>query len=259
MLIMGLLVIAYGLAQLQSSARNAGRIDFVGQTVLFITKPASINLGNALDGNARFWSTVFKTAEIRAENERLKSLEASWRQYQEAVDSLESQLNNVRRTVGLNAVKGKVKIAADIIAFDPVTSRITLSAGSRQGVEPGQAVVATAGLVGQIQSVDRNNSQALLVSSPVLRIGAMIGGQPPVTGLIRGQGPRRLVFELIESSRTYNQGELVVTSIHSERTPPNIPIGIVLSQEPAQEYGIARIVVAPTVEISEVREVFILK
>lgn len=253
------MVIAYGLAQVQSSARNGGRIDLVGQLVLSITRPASVSLGNALDANARFWATVSQTERVRAENQRLRALESSWKQYQEAVDSLESQLSNVRKTLGLQAVKGKEKIAADIIAFDPVTSRITLSAGSNQGVEPGQAVVATSGLVGQIQSVDGKHSQALLVSSPVLRIGAMIAGQPPVTGLIRGQGPRRLVFELVESSRTYNQGEIVVTSIHSERTPPNIPIGIVVSQEPAQEYGIARIIVAPTVEISEVREVFILK
>ena len=185
----------------------------------------------------------------------MRSLEASWRQYQEAVDSLENQLTEVRRTVGLRTISGKEKVAADIVAYDPVTSRITLNVGSRSGVVAGQAVVCGMGLVGQIQSADPSHSQALLVTSPVLRIGAMIQGTTPVTGLIRGQGPRRLVFELLESSRTYNQGELVVTSIHSERTPPGIPIGIVVQQEPAQEYGIARVIVAPTIDIAQIREV----
>lgn len=252
-------MVAYGLAQLQTSFRKSGRIDFVGQAVLSLTAPVSSQLGRTLDANSRFWSSVWKTEGLRAENQRLKSLEASWRQYQEAVDSLETQLDEVRRTVGLRAISGKEKVAADVIAYDPVTSRITLNIGTRSGVVAGQAVVCGMGLVGQIQSADPTHSQALLVTSPVLRIGAMIQGTTPVTGLIRGQGPRRLVFELLESSRPYNQGELVVTSIHSERTPPGIPIGIVVQQEPAQEYGIARVIVAPTIDIAQIREVFVLK
>lgn len=249
----------YGLAQVQNSARSSGKIDILGRSVLATTEPVSTSIGSLLDSNSRFWQSVSQTERLRAENDRLKKLEASWHLYQAAVDSLSSQLEQVRRTVKLPSLQGKQKVAADIVAFDPVTSRITLNVGTRQGITPGQAVVAGTGLVGQIQSVAPMRSQALLVSSPILRIGAMIAGDPPVTGLLRGQGPRRLIFELVDSSRTYNQGELVVTSIHSERTPPGIPIGIVVSQEPAQEYGIARIVVAPTTEISQIREVFVLK
>ncbi len=255
----GLVGLSLAFARLQNGERSAGRIDPIGRTVLAVTSPVSVQLGRLLDLNGRFWSSVWESESLRRDNMRLRSMSKSWEQYQETVESLESQLNHLRGTIGMAALSGRKKVPADIISFDPVTSRVTLNAGSSQGITAGQAVVTGDGLVGQIQSVDRNRSQALLVSSPVLRLGAMIAGDPPVTGLMRGQGPRRLVFEIVESSRVFKQGELVVTSLHSERTPPNIPIGIVLNQEPAQEYGITRIIVIPTVDVGSIREVFVIQ
>lgn len=255
----GLAAVGLVLARFQNNSRADGQIDPVGRLVLAITTPISAPMGNALDNNSRFWSAVFQSESLRRENSRLKSQEQSWRQYREIVSSLETQLDQLRKTVALDPIKTRAKVAADIITFDPVTSRITLDIGTNQGIKPGQAVVTGTGIVGQIQTVDATRSQALLISSPVLRLGAMINGDPPIAGLIRGQGPRRLVFEIVESSRVFKQGELVVTSVHSERTPANIPIGIVLAQEPAQEYGITRIIVVPTVDVAKVREVFVLK
>lgn len=254
-----LMAVAIGLARLQNAQRSANSVDPLGRVALALTAPISERLGNALDGNSQFWGSLFRSGSLKAENERLRAFEQQWALYSEQVASLEQQLDDLRRTASLPALGNRKRVAADVIGYDPVTSRITLSVGSSQGVQPGQAVVTGQGLVGQIQTVEPNRSQALLVISPVLRLGAMIGGSPPVTGLIRGQGTRRLLFEIVESNRVFQQGERVVTSLHSERTPPNLPIGFVLKQESAQEYGITRLIVIPAVDIARVREVFVIQ
>ncbi len=255
----GLLVVSIGIARYQNTARSNGQVDVLSRTVNAVTTPISKPLGQTLDNNSRFWSAVFVSASLRQENENFKALERSWSIYQQRVDALERQLAEARKTMSLPALAGRERVAADILSFDPLTSRVTLSVGSSKGVAPGQAVVCGQGFVGQIQSVEASRSQALLVSSPVLRIGGMVAGDPPQTGLLRGQGTRKLLLEIVDSTRAFRSGDIVLTSVHSERTPPNILIGYVLNQEPAQEYGITRLTVVSSVDISKVREVYVLK
>lgn len=259
MLMALLCIVALVLARIQTNVRNNGQIDVAGRALGAIAYPVSERVGAGLDSNHRFWSSVFATNQLRAENERLKGLEQSWKLYSEVSAAQQQEIEDLRKLVGLPVPPGHKRIAAQIIAFDTDTHRMTLNRGSGAGIEPGLAVANSAGLVGIVQAVDANRSHILLVSSPAVRIGGMILRQPPIVGLIRGMGTERMRLEFMDNSIQIQPGDKVVTSYHSEKLPAYIPIGQVIRQQLQAELGRQEIIVAPNVRFSEVREVFVYR
>lgn len=259
-MLMGLLcILALVLARLQTNVRNDGKMDVAGRTLGALTYPVSERVGSGLDANHRFWSSVFATNQLKAENERLKALERSWNLYAEVTDAQQNEISELRKMIGLSTPPGHQRIAAEVIAFDSDTHRMTLNRGSDSKIEPGLAVVNSAGLVGVVQSVDRNRSHILLVSSPAVRIGGMILRKPPIVGLIRGMGTERMRLEFMDNTIQAQPGDKVVTSYHSEKLPAYLPIGQVIRQQLQAELGRQEVIVAPNVRFSEVREVFVYR
>lgn len=254
-----LLVVAFALNRVQVSARDKGQVDLPSRIVLSVTSPVATGLGRGLDSNGRFWSAVFVSESLRRENEALRAQVAQTRLYEERISLALNQVSELRQAMGLPALQGRKRIPAEVIAYDPVSGQITLNVGDRAGVKPGQAVVTGQGYVGQVLTTEPSRSRALLVTSPLLRVGAMLNLSPPVTGLIRGRGGNRLVLEIVEAQVQVAPGQRVVTSLHSERTPAGLPIGQVLRTEAAQEFGVVRLVVIPAVNVARVKEVFVLQ
>jgi rod shape-determining protein MreC len=179
--------------------------------------------------------------------------------YNEQVARLEGEIDNLRRMIGLPAYGDKQKVPCEVIGFFPYENRITVSAGKSQGIEPGMAVVSGKGLVGVVQSVDTKTSQATLIYSPRLKMGAIALRNPPAAGLLKGETRDSLVLEFLDFKAPVQVGDEVVTSGYSDKIPYGIPIGRVMQVQDDVEFGTRSSVVYPHVQIGEVREVFILK
>lgn len=215
--------------------------------------------GRGLDTNARFWNGVFSSESLKRQNQEYAQKLQAADQATESVKVLEKRITELRELVGLPAPAGTKRVAAEITNYDYQTGRIMLSAGANAGIKPGQAVIAAAGLVGVIQNVDPLRSQALAITSPSLKIGAMLNTEPPIAGLIRGTGTLDLKMEILVSGLTIKPGTKVLTSLHSEKIPGGVKIGTIRSQETVLEYGTIDLFVKPSVEVGSIREVWILQ
>jgi rod shape-determining protein MreC len=113
--------------------------------------------------------------------------------------------------------------------------RVTIDAGSRDGVEVDRTVVAADGLVGRVVSVAPWTADVLLVGSADLTVGVRVGPQgvlgqasgAAVAGGVRPE-PGLLSFALVDRG-TATVGDVVTTlgSVGERPYVPGIPVGTV--------------------------------
>jgi rod shape-determining protein MreC len=133
---------------------------------------------------------------------------------------------------------------ATLIGADPTLwwDTITVDEGSDAGVKQYDPVVAGAGLIGDVTTVNPNNSIVSLITSPNFAIGASIENQDSAAGLIQPKVGDLGLLEMIDipTNSNISSGQLVVTNdmIDSKsptvqsNAPAGIPIGTVSSTNP---------------------------
>ena len=113
--------------------------------------------------------------------------------------------------------------------------RVTIDAGSRDGVEVDRTVVAAEGLVGRVVAVAPWTADVLLVGSPDLAVGVRVGprgvlGEASGAALAGGTrpAPGLLSFALVDRG-TASAGDVVTTlgSVGDRPFVPGIPVGTV--------------------------------
>lgn len=249
------------LGRIQTGARTAGKVDPVGRIVQFVIDPVSKGLTGAMNGTSDFFAGLARSRALVAENRRLKAERAQLALYLETVDRLEREIDSLRKLQNLPGLQGRKKIPAEVIGYFPNENRLTLSVGSRDGVEAGQPVVAPEGLLGRIQVVSGSTSQVLLLSSPDVnnRIGAIALRNPPSVGLLRGESPTSYFLEFADPKAPVDVGDVVMTSGLSDRIPRGIPIGRVIQIDDSEELGRRQALVFPSVSVGSVREVEVIE
>ena len=258
MILAGLCVLGFILGQVQNRARDNHRFDVLTTVIQSVVEPGASVAVWTMTSTGDLWAGVRDARGMRVEIDRLRAMEAAFRQYQESVDLLAARLSNLQRMHDLPTDTGRVKVFARVIGNFPLQNRITLDRGSRHGLTERMAVMSAGGLVGWIETVDANRSQVLLMSSPALKIAAKVLADPLVIGIVRGETTDQLVLEALEPNEVH-AGELVVTSGFSETIPEGIPIGVVIDSHEDRNFGTRRILILPHVRAGTFNEVYVLK
>ena len=254
----GLCVLGFFLGQVQNVFRDDAGQDFLTLSVQSVVNPGADVVTSALTGLDGFWTGFRDASRISAENERLRQIERAANQYQETLDRLQSDLDDLRTMLDLPVPSDNEKLFARVTGYFQRWNRLTLNVGARDGVKRYMPVVSADGLIGIIEVVESRHSQVLLISSPVLKIGAKTLGDPNVPGLLHGETTDRLVMEVFGSDEVHT-GETVVTSGFSEDIPAGIHIGTVVESRDQPRYGKRRILVEPSAKIGNINEVFVIK
>jgi rod shape-determining protein MreC len=180
--------------------------------------------------------------------------------YSEQVTRLNREVDTLREMQNLPPIPGKSNLVTEISGYFPDVNRISLPVGQGEGVRAGMPVATPAGLFAIVQTVDRHSCQALLLTSPSVKVGAMdISRDPPSTGFLKGMDSRTFSFTLFEPKSQISVGDLIVTSGFGEHIPRGLVIGRVVAVEDSPELGLKRAQVDPAVEIGEVREVMVVR
>jgi len=201
-------------------------------------------------------------------------LAAAWREnqalHQRIVDlDLENQRlrvageenDRLRRELGLPAIARLSARPVEILALSgdahPVAA--TLSAGGRQGIHEGDAVVTSDGLLGRVSEVYPTLSRAMLLTDPNSAVACEVESTG-VLGVLRfSLVPRpRLVLTNVPLGDTVRAGERVLTSGLSPHYPRALPVGVV-AQVGRDAGGLTLdIEVEPAARLSRLRHAFIV-
>ncbi len=223
-----------------------------------VVAPATI-LTNSLENGSKFSAGILHSGDIAARNRQLETELAIAKLQASKSQALQDQMDQIRRLKGLLVPIKNKHIWVSVIGFDPNLHRMILNGGQDKGIEPNRAVICSTGLIGIVRTVDKHSCTIELVSSPSLRIGAMLMDAQYTAGLIKGQGGNTMKMGMLERNVSVPAGTQVVTSVHSELIPPWIPIGRVINQQSTPEFGIQEINVQMKISFGSVKDVAVLQ
>jgi rod shape-determining protein MreC len=167
----------------------------------------------------------------------------------------------LRRDLGLLGARRLSLRPVEVLALsgEVLPSAATLSAGRRQGVREGDAVVTSDGLLGRVGEVYDGLSRAVLLTDPNVAVACEVESTG-VLGVLRfALGPRpRLVLTNVPLTDTVQVGARVLTSGLSQRFPRGLPIGRVVHVGPDPGGLTQDIEIEPAARMSRLRHAFIV-
>ena len=175
----------------------------------------------------------------------------------------ETENQALRAQLGLKNATPYPIVSAQVLyqVLDPYVRKLVLSAGSDEGVQLGQPVIAADGLVGQITEVETNNSEVTLITDTKVNVPVRVQRNPSVRGFISGDKSEGFL-EL----RIFNQenadllkDDLLVTSGLDGLYPANIAVAKVIDIAPANVDGRSAITIVPMMHLMALRYVGILQ
>jgi rod shape-determining protein MreC len=188
-----------------------------------------------------------RITRLELENARLRNL------------GIENQ--RLRDGLGLPAYRGPSLGPVEVLALtgEPIPTAATLSAGTRQGVRLGDAVVTSEGLVGRVGEVYGGLSRAILLTDPNSAVACEVESTG-VQGVLRvSTSPSpRLLLTGVPLADTVLCGQLVLTSGLSVRYPRGLPVGRVARLDRDRD-GLTQVIeVAPSASLSRLRHAFVI-
>ena len=185
--------------------------------------------------------------ELQAEVDRLRAELRRSQGLQRRVDELDALL-------ALGDAGSYPMVPARVLAVGPsfgFAATVTIDAGSRDGLEPGQTVVNGDGLVGRTVRVGPVSTTVLLLTDAGFSVGARLTREGTI-GLASGTGQGRLTYALVEAGPVdgvgVEPGDVLLTT-GSGTFVPDVPVGRVdaVSADPGELVATAE--VTPFVDV----------
>lgn len=146
------------------------------------------------------------------------------------MESLEQENASLREQLKLLPRSKRARITVEVVSrtTDGVTEGLIINRGARDGIETGQPVIVSDGvLVGRIQHVESGSAVVALLTDSSFRAAAVTS--TGVEGLVRGVRGIDLVMETIPRTVPVHVGDRIVTSGSDGLFPRDLLIGSVQS------------------------------
>jgi rod shape-determining protein MreC len=206
----------------------------------------------------RLWKGYIDLHGARDENRRLN---ARVDQLQLEVDRLRGQAAEAGRLATLlnfrQSHDSLRMLAARVISENPAPSTriLYIDRGQRDGVRRDMGVITADGVVGKILEVYPGSAQVLLITDRESGVGALLA--PTRTeGVAKGTGGPVLSLDYVENQEKVQTGELVLTSGLDQIFPKDLPVGKVLTTQPAVPFE--RIEIEPAARLDRLEDVLVI-
>jgi len=187
---------------------------------------------------------------LLAENERLRTQNATLGRWQNAALALDNENKELRGLLNYKAEPSLSYVSARVIADagGAFVRSLIVTAGRLDGVREGMAAMTGDGLIGRVIEVGEWTSRILLITDGNSRIPVMMTGTGDHAILAGDNAPQPKLLYMPQEA-DIKPGMRVLTSGHGGIFPPNLPVGIV------SRVGHGEIEVAPIVSIGRVNQV----
>jgi rod shape-determining protein MreC len=144
--------------------------------------------------------------------------------------------------------------------------RVTIAAGSRDGIAEQDVVVDADGLVGQVTKVYAGQSVVTLLTDEDSAARAADLTSPAAIGVVKhgSAGGDTLVLDRVAKDKVVNAGDVIITAgspgkgLLPSIYPRNIPVGIVSSVGEYDTDAFLQIQIRPFVDFSSLQSVLVL-
>ena len=190
--------------------------------------PALTAVRTPLTAFERFTSGIQNYFTVYGENERLRAENAELRKWQNVALSLEDKMRRYEELLNVAPGRETKSVTARVIGESnrPFVSTMILSAGYKDGVRKGQAVVDERGMIGRIYLTGDDTSWVILLTDLNSRIPVAI--EPSHRrAFLAGDSTAGPTLELDATEGEVHPGDRVLTTGDGGLLPPDIPVGVV--------------------------------
>lgn len=256
-------LVAFGFLLVERRETEPG-VGVVGGLAVQATASAQdlTDYGTAGLGDA--WDRYIDLVRVNEDNERLRAELDRLREEHTRLLGVMQQNARLRAMVGFSEAWPTLELApARVIARDVTpwfrVTNIRLDVGSSR-VQPGMPVVASAGVVGHVASVEGRYAQVVLAVDPRSSIDVLVQRNRS-RGVLVGLGTRdaydaRIAYLLRRD--VVEVGDVVVTSGMGGRFPSDLVVGRIAAVV-SRDFGLFQeVVVEPAIDFSRLEEVYVV-
>ena len=174
-------------------------------------------------------------SELRAENARLQSENTRLRDWYQKALMLESENQSLRDLLNLKVETSQKFVTSQVIADsgNAYVHSVLVSAGKKDDVRKGQAVLSGEGMVGRIIETGNNSARVLLLTDFNSRVPVLIEGTSQKAIMV-GNNDNSPVLKHLPSDAEIEEGMRIVTSGHGGLFPAGLPIGRIVATDAGQ-------------------------
>lgn len=196
--------------------------DFFAPISNLVSKPA-LEIENVIKDVKSATFLRNENLKLKSENRRLKILE-------NRLTNFESELIELKKILNFKFDTNEIIYTGRVLNISGGTFAKTMliNAGLNDGIEKGQPVISSMGLVGSIISVGPSSSRVLLT----IDINSMIPSYLTQSGwptIVQGENGTLLKLRFLSSEAEPIIGEMLETSGHGGIYPAGIPLGKIVS------------------------------
>jgi rod shape-determining protein MreC len=141
---------------------------------------------------------------------------------------------------------------------DPFSRKVIIDKGSREGIEPGQAVIDDIGVVGQVTRVHPFLAEVTLITDKEQRTPVEVV-RNGLRAIVYGGGDKgTLDLSYTATNADIQADDLLVTSGIDGTFPPGLPVAKVTKIERDAAHSFAKITCVPTAGTDQNRQVLVL-
>lgn len=204
------------------------------------------------------WHNYVYLRGLRAENRDLKQEIERMRLEQVRLSEDAEQARRLQLLLGFKEKFISKTVAAQVIGSSgsEQSRSIYIDKGSRDGIEPDQAVMTADGVVGKVLHVYGSTSLVLLINDQTSGVGVILE-QSRLQGVLRGTPPGGVAVEKVMNEESVQPGEHVITSGGDQIFPKGLDVGTVSQVKPGAD-SFLNIRVNPAANLNKLEEVLVV-
>ncbi len=210
------------------------------------------SFSESLDLLAKTKNLVQNLDQVEKENQKLKTENLN-------LQNLQSENEKLRRALDLNLEKQFKLDLVHVVAKNPFQDEILINKGLKDGLLENMPVITENKiLVGKIKTCLNNFAWVSLISDKNISFGAEIQSEEKISGLAKGQGNLKILFDLIPQGKTAAKQDLVLTSGLEGTFPKGLLAGQVIKTNPSEIKPFQSAKIEPAFKITDLETVFII-
>jgi rod shape-determining protein MreC len=247
------LLIGSAVALLALSRADLAVVERVRGALVDVVTPLLDAISRPVQSVQRVVAIGNDLVELHQQNQRLREENARLLHWQEVARRLEQDNLLLRKLVQINGEPLPGYVSARVVgdAGGPFVRTMLMTAGQRDGLKRGDAVMADLGMVGRVVDAGQRASRVLLITDLNSRIPVMVEGSRH-RAILSGDNSPQPRLDYLPSSAQIGVGERIVTSGDGGALPPGLPIGEVVTVADGQQPRVRPLVDLARLEIVRV-------
>jgi rod shape-determining protein MreC len=259
-LVASLCCLALAAVLVASTATGRGRTDRVGRLLLDALAPLKRVGSAAAREVGDLWREAAALFRRRAELDWLESRIETLEEQTVRLEEVEQENARLRELLAFRErLVGEV-IAATVVGRDAtgLARTLTIDRGERDGVRRGAAVLAPAGVVGQVFQVSAHAARVLLITDHNSGVDAVVQ-RTRARGIVEGTVTEACGLKFVKRTEDLQPGDVVVTSGVDGIFPRGLPIGELTSVDKRGQGLFQYATVRPFVDFDRLEEVLVTR